>query len=466
MAPATAPHQLMQLFNRHISTRSLTVFTTELVLIFGSVALASSLLNGAALADSLWRIALVTVVCQLCLYYNDFYDLTLVHSSRELIVRLLQSVGAASIVLAAIYFVRPELMIGDGIFVSALFVFLVAILAWRLLFNRLSGSLNLQERILVVGTGETARKVVRQILDQRDFAYTVIGFIDDDPARIGERIVNPGVIGTPSDIPALVAAHRVDRIIVGLSDRRGKLPVDELLVAKVAGVRVEDATTTYERVTGKILIDDLRPSWLIFSEGFRVSRATRWMKRTIDLTLAVTLAIASFPFMVITALGVWLESGRPVLYAQERVGENGRVFTLRKFRSMRQDAEHGQPLWASDQDERVTRVGRFIRTTRLDELPQLWNVMRGDMSFVGPRPERPYFVAELAKQIPFYQQRHAIKPGITGWAQVKYRYGSSLEDAMEKLRYDLYYIKHVSIFFDLTIVFDTVKVVLFRKGAA
>jgi sugar transferase (PEP-CTERM system associated) len=406
-------------------------------------------------------------VCQLCLYYNDFYDLTLVHSGHELVIHLLQAIGAASILLAALYFTMPVLMIGDGIFVSALVVIVVGILAWRLLFNYLTGSLRLQERVLVVGTGETARKVVRQILDQREFAYRVIGFIDDDPARIGERIVNPGIVGTPDDIRGLIEKHQITRIVVSLSDRRGKLPIEELLRAKMSGVRVEDATTTYERVTGKILIDDLRPSWLIFSDGFHVSRMVRAMKRSIDLLLSVTLGLLAFPLMVLTAIAIALESGRPVLYCQERVGENGKTFTLCKFRSMRLDAEKGgTPMWATDGDERVTRVGRFIRTTRLDELPQFWNVVRGDMSFVGPRPERPYFVAELAKDIPFYQQRHVVKPGLTGWAQVKYRYGSSLEDATEKLRYDLYYIKHLSIFFDLTIVFDTVKVVLFRRGAA
>jgi sugar transferase (PEP-CTERM system associated) len=456
----------MQLFNRYVSTRSLTLFGGELLLIFGSVALAARVQGTSDVSANFWKIGLVTVVCQLCLYYNDFYDLTLVHSRRELIVRLLQAVGAASIVLAALYLAIPALMIGDGIFVSALFVFVVGILGWRLLFTQLTGSLRMQERILVVGTGETARKVVRQILAQREFAYRVIGFIDDDAARIGERIVNPGIIGTPADIPRLIARHQIDRIIVGLADRRGKLPVEELLRAKMAGIRVEDATTTYERVTGKILIDDLRPSWLIFSDGFRVSRLVRWMKRTIDLVFSLVLAVLAFPFMVLTALAIAIESGRPVLYCQERVGENGKAFTLCKFRSMRLDAEkEGTPMWATAGDTRVTRVGRVIRKTRLDELPQLWNVLRGDMSFVGPRPERPYFVAELAKDIPFYQQRHAVKPGLTGWAQVKYRYGSSLEDAMEKLRYDLYYIKHLSIFFDLTIVFDTVKVVLFRKGA-
>jgi sugar transferase (PEP-CTERM system associated) len=456
----------MQVFNRYVSTRSVTIFAAELLLISGSVAAAAAVQNTPDLAENLWKVALVTLVCQLCLYYNDFYDLTLVHSNRELVVRLMQAAGAASIVLAALYFVVPSLMIGDGIFVSALFVFMVGIFAWRLLFNSMTRSFHLSERILVVGTGATARKVTRQILDQHDFAYTVVGFIDDDPARIGERIVNPGIVGTPADIARLIDQHKIDRIIVGLSDRRGKLPVDELLTAKLRGVRVEDATTTYERVTGKILIDDLRPSWLIFSDGFRVSRLDRWSKRAIDLTLSLILAVVAAPFMLLTAVLVALESGFPVLYCQERVGEGGRTFTLCKFRSMRKDAENGKPIWAKDGDDRVTRVGRFIRKTRLDELPQIWNILRGDMSFVGPRPERPFFVAELAKEIPFYMQRHAVKPGLTGWAQVKYRYGSSIEDAMEKLRYDLYYIKHLSVFFDLTIVFDTVKVVLFRKGAA
>jgi sugar transferase (PEP-CTERM system associated) len=234
----------------------------------------------------------------------------------------------------------------------------------------------------------------------------------------------------------------------------------------MSGVRVEDATTTYERLTGKILIDDLKPSWLIFSDGFRASRLTRFVKRMLDLSCSIILAISTAPLMLLTAVAVKLDSAGPALYSQERVGENGRIFKIYKFRSMRSDAEKaGTPLWARDKDDRITRVGRFIRTTRLDELPQLWNVMRGDMSFVGPRPERPFFVEQLAREIPFYLQRHAVKPGLTGWAQVKYQYGSSIEDAMEKLRYDLYYIKHLSVFFDLTIVLDTVKVILFGKGA-
>jgi sugar transferase (PEP-CTERM system associated) len=457
----------MQLFDRYVSPRSLTVFAAELFLIFGSVALAAAIQDGLVPgAATFWKIALVTLLCQLCLYYNDCYDLTVVHTPRELVVRLFQAAGAASILLAALYLVAPGLMLGSGIFVTSLLVFLVAILLWRLLFNRLTTMRGMEERVLIVGTGESARMLARQILAQRDFGYRVVGFIDQDASRIGERLVNPGIVGTPSDIPRFIAGERIDRIVVGLSDRRGKLPVDELLRAKLAGVRIEDVTTMYERLTGKILVEDVRPSWLIFGDGFRVSRWTRAVKRTLDLATASAMVIVSAPFILLTAVAVWLEDGSPVLYSQERVGENGRVFRVFKFRSMHKDAESaGQPLWAKADDDRVTRVGRFIRTTRLDELPQLWNVLRGDMSFVGPRPERPFFVEQLAQLIPFYRQRHAVKPGLTGWAQVKYRYGSSLEDAMEKLRYDLYYIKHVSLTFDLTIIFDTVKVILFRKGA-
>jgi sugar transferase (PEP-CTERM system associated) len=339
------------------------------------------------------------------------------------------------------------------------------VLTWRIAFNRLAHDPHLEERVLIVGTGLTARKLAQQIGRQHDFAYRLVGFVDEtDDAR--SMIRQHDVLGTAADMERIIVSRRVNRIVVGMTDRRGRLPIEQLLRAKMSGVRVEDATTTYERLTGKILLDDLKPSWLIFSDGFRASRVTRFVKRMLDLSFSIILALVSAPFMILTALAIRLDSVGPLLYSQERVGENGGVFKIYKFRSMRADAEQaGTPVWARDHDDRVTRVGRFIRTTRLDELPQLWNVMRGDMSFVGPRPERPFFVEQLAREIPFYLQRHAVKPGLTGWAQVKYQYGSTVEDAMEKLRYDLYYIKHLSIVFDLTIVLDTVKVILFGKGA-
>ncbi len=457
----------MTLFKRSVSARGVAVFAGEILLISGSIAAAMRLHDpSAAPTTVLWKAGLTAVVCQLTLYYNDFYDLTLVQSSRELVVRLLQSAGAAALILAALYVLVPAFDIGSSVVVTALCLFLVAVLTWRLLFYRIADSRRLEERVLIVGTGSAARTVARQILVQRDFGYRLVGFVDDDPASQVIGATRTALLGSPSDIPKIIETYHVDRIVVGLRDRRGRLPIQELMHAKLSGVRVEDATATYERITGKILVDNLRPSWLIFSDGFHVSRLTRATKRVMDLGLGLFGAVVGAPLMVLTGLAIWLETGRPVLYRQERVGENGRTFTLYKFRSMRTDAESsGTPVWARERDDRVTRVGRVIRKTRLDELPQLWNVLRGDMSFVGPRPERPFFVDQLSAEIPFYPQRHAVKPGLTGWAQVKYRYGASVEDAMEKLRYDLYYIKNLSLGFDLTIMFDTVKVILFGKGA-
>jgi sugar transferase (PEP-CTERM system associated) len=455
----------MQVFNRQVSARGLTVFGFETILISGSILVAAQVHGSLGMAvGALWKIVLATTLCELCFYYNDLYDLTVVHSKGELLVRVLQAAGAAAIVLAVVSMLMPSLIIGQGIFITSLAMLLIAVPLWRLAFEGLTRDPHLEERVLILGTGSLAATIARQIGAQHDFGYRIVGFLEE-PGGAEQRVPGLRVIGTSPDLPRLVAEHDVDRIIVGVSDRRGHLPIRELLQAKLAGVRVEDAATTYERITGKILTDGLKPSWLIFSDGFCTSRATRIVKRIFDLLLAGIGLILAAPLMALAAVAVRLDSRGPVFYCQERVGEGERIFTLCKFRSMRADAEAGTPIWASDRDHRVTRVGRLLRLSRVDELPQLWNVLRGDMSFVGPRPERPYFVQQLAAAIPFYTERHVVKPGVTGWAQVKYRYGASIEDAMEKLRYDLYYIKHQSIIFDLTIVIDTVKVILSGKGA-
>jgi sugar transferase (PEP-CTERM system associated) len=456
----------MRVFNRYISPRSLTVFAFELLLIAGSVLYAMHLHGGIGSPGAIWKVLVIAVLCPLSFYYHDLYDLTAVNSRRELILRLLYAIFTASLLMAGLYVLFPALFIAPGVFVWSMVYFVVAVAVWRLLFLEVGRARRLQERLLIVGTGQSARTVAQQVLDQHDYPYTIIGFVDDDPAMLGRSIVNPTVIGKTTDIVTLVREHRVNRIVVGLADRRGRLPTTALLEAKLRGVRIEEPETIYERLTGKIMLDELKPSWLIFSDGFRAGRLTRAIKRALDVALAVIGLVLSAPLMLATAIAVRLESAGPILYAQERVGEHGRAFTLYKFRSMRADAERGTPIWARDRDDRVTRIGRFIRLTRLDELPQLWNVLRGDMSFVGPRPERPFFVDQLAEALPpYYRQRHAVKPGITGWAQVKYRYGASIEDAREKLQYDLYYIKHMSIIFDMTIVVDTVKVILSGKGA-
>jgi sugar transferase (PEP-CTERM system associated) len=454
----------MRVFNRHVSVRGLTLFGFETLLVSGSV-VAAAHLHGSLdhVMGALWKVVLVTALCELCFYYNDLYDLTCVHAKGELMVRVLQGTGAAAIALAAVSILLPSVRLGSGTFLMTLGLLVVALPLWRVAFAGLTNDPHLEERVLIVGTGSIALTVANQIHAQHDFAYRVVGFIED-PAGAASGSAGP-VLGAMSDLPRIVEAYDIGRIVVGLADRRGQLPIDELLQAKLAGVRVEDAATTYERMTGKILVDNLKPSWLIFSDGFQASRATRLAKRLFDVTGALAGIVIAGPIMLLTALAIRLESSGPVLYCQERVGENGRLFTLCKFRSMRLDAENGTPVWAKDHDERVTHVGRFIRLTRLDELPQFWNVLRGEMSFVGPRPERPFFVAQLAQEIPFYMARHAVKPGVTGWAQVRYRYGASVEDALEKLRYDLYYMKHLSLVFDLTILVDTVKVMVCRKGA-
>ncbi|HEY9233002.1 MAG TPA: TIGR03013 family XrtA/PEP-CTERM system glycosyltransferase, partial [Blastocatellia bacterium] len=288
---------------------------------------------------------------------------------------------------------------------------------------------------------------------------------DNTPELIGKSLINPTVIGLTDDIVDLVERYEVDRIVVAVEDRRGKFPTAELLDLSLSGrVAVEECAQYYERLTGKIASEMLRPSWLIFSRNSRFSNVANHARRVLNAGLAIIGFVLSLPLMVATAIAVKLDSAGPIFYTQERVGKNGRIFRIIKFRSMRTDAEKDGAVWASRSDPRVTRVGRVIRKLRLDELPQFINVIRGDMNFVGPRPERPVFVAQLEKEIPYYSQRHLVKPGLTGWAQIKYSYGASVEDAMEKLRYDLYYIKNQNLLLDAGIVFETVKTVLFGRG--
>ena len=324
-----------------------------------------------------------------------------------------------------------------------------------------------RERLLLVGTSAAAVTLAQELFERRqELGVEIVGFIDPDPARVGAPVINPGVIGTIEDIPSIVRARRVDRVVVSLADARGKLPMDKLLEMKIDGVSFDHLASVYEEYTGKIAVENLRPSWFIFSPGFRKSRSLSASKRALDVLFAVVGLVVASPVMAVVAAAVRLTSPGPVLYHQQRVGRHGRIFTVHKFRSMRDDAEaETGPVWASKEgDVRVTPVGRWLRRTRLDELPQLWNVLKGDMSFVGPRPERPEFVTELTRQIPYYGQRHVVRPGVTGWAQVRYTYGASVEDALEKLQYDLFYIKNLSIALDLFIIFETVKTVILQEG--
>jgi len=322
------------------------------------------------------------------------------------------------------------------------------------------------ENILIIGANPFAITLAEEIVENRGLGYKVVGLIDKNPGRQAGNPVKFPVIGDYNDIPSVVQNHQISQIIVSMDERRGRLPMEALLQCKMRGVQINEGVEFYERTTGKILIDKLRPSWLIFSSGFEHSRLAQLFKRLIDLFISVFSLVILFPLIMMIAVLIKLESRGPIFFKQERVGENGRVFVLYKFRSMQDDAEKETgPVWAEDMDDRMTRIGSFVRKTRIDEIPQLFNVLKGDMSIVGPRPERPFFVEQLAKKIPFYVKRHSVKPGVTGWAQVRYSYGASLEDAKEKLQYDLFYIKHMSFWLDMGVIADTFKVVLMGKGA-
>jgi sugar transferase (PEP-CTERM system associated) len=459
---------------RILTLRSASLVVVETLLILSAVAAAAWL----RLGDDVWRVLsdehgawkalLVAFVARLCLYYADLYNLRAIADRRELVVRVFQALGAASILLALLYYWFPALVLGRGVFMLAAALVITLVLSWRLVFEWASRQVGPRERLLLVGTGEAVISLARELFDRRhELGVEIVGFVDADRSRVGAPVLNPGVIGTVEDIPSIVRARSVDRVVVSLADARGKLPMEKLLEMRLDGVSFDHLASVYEEYTGKIAVENLRPSWFIFASGFRRSRVLAAIKRAIDVSVSAAGLVLGLPLIAAVALAVRLSSAGPVLYHQRRVGREGRIFTVHKFRSMRQDAEAATgPVWASKEgDPRVTGIGRFLRRTRLDELPQLWNVLKGDMSFVGPRPERPEFVAELKRQIPYYGQRHVVRPGITGWAQVRYTYGATIEDALQKLQYDLFYIKNLSVPLDVFIIFETLKTVMLRRGA-
>jgi sugar transferase (PEP-CTERM system associated) len=457
-----------------LTLRSLTLVVFETVLIVAAVAVAAYL----RLGDWAWVILvnengaaktlLAAGVAQACLYYADLYDLRLASDRPELFVRIVQALGAASFILAVVYFWFPALIIGRGVFMIAAFLVITLVITWRLVFVWISGYMGPRERLLLVGTSPAAVSLARELHEHRhELGVEIVGFVDADPALIGTRVVNPGVIGLIDDIPAIVRDRSVDRVVVSLSDARGKLPMEKLLEMKLDGVTFDHLASVYEQYMGKIAVENLRPSWLIFSAGFRKSRVVAAYKRAVDIVVSSLGLAVGLPVMAAIALAIKLTSPGQVFYHQRRVGRLGRVFTVHKFRTMVTDAEATTgPVWAAkDGDTRVTPIGHWLRRARLDELPQFWNVLKGEMSLVGPRPERPEFVEDLTRAIPYYGQRHVVRPGVTGWAQVRYTYGASTEDALQKLQYDLYYIKNSSIALDFFIIFDTIKTVIRRKGA-
>lgn len=462
------------MFNR--TWRSFLLVLGETVLLALAVVIASVMIGGERAWELLLdntaflRVLLIVITTQICLHYADLYDLRTIHTRRELAERLLRAIGGASLILGIAYWLFPLLVVEQGVFLLTALIAIVLVMLWRAAFHEISARVAPRERLLLVGTSPAAIVLARELFERRqELGVEIVGFVDPDPARVGAPVINPGVVGTIDDIPSLTSRMNVDRVVVSLSDERGKLPMDRLLDVRLrSGVLFDHLASVYEEYTGKIALENLRPSWLVFSTGFRKTTLWRVTKRVFDIVAAVCGLLLSLPLTITTAILVKLDSPRdPVFYHQERVGLNGEPFTIHKFRTMRSDAEAATgPVWsAGDSDPRITRVGRFLRKTRLDEIPQLWNVLIGDMSLIGPRPERPAFVEKLTQQIPFYGQRHVVKPGVTGWAQVRYAYGASVEDAIEKMQYDLYYVKHMSLTFDLMIALETIKTVVLRRGA-
>jgi sugar transferase (PEP-CTERM system associated) len=460
---------MVNLFRHYVPVHTILQLLLEGALFFCAVVLALKLNGHGYTVSGLSAVAPAIIFAVLMVCVNSALGLYRRDQAHDFVSLFARAVAALFVGFISCYFVF-ELFPYGNVFRDALWVTVVYALAGVLL-SRKALSLPLSRalfphRLLVLGTGPEALMVERSLTATNQPNLTLVGFYpaQSEPARMvqGQRIV-------PSEwnIEAAVDRLDIDEVIVAVREQRGgALPLEALLQCRISGVRITDLAGFYERVRGEVPVESLKASWLIYGDGFKQDWSRNLVKRVFDLGVSLALLLLALPVMAATALAIRLESRGPVIYRQERVGRGGRVFTVLKFRSMSQDAEKdGKARWAQSDDPRVTRVGRFIRKTRIDELPQLVNVLRGDMSFVGPRPERPAFVDELAKKIPYYGVRHSVKPGVTGWAQVRLAYGASVEDAVRKLENDLYYVKNHSLFLDLLILLETVRVVLFREGA-
>lgn len=460
------------IFKRYGSRKFIFYWLSEFILMFGIGLVAAhirlKLDNGGVFSydPAFLKTIVLSLTYMTAFYYFDLYMPDMYRPGRNMFMRLISATFVATIALFAIFYIMPSLKTWRGILLLNIILMPLAVLIWRTLLTKIKMKELPRKNVLVIGTGDLAKKIGKDIYTSPDSGLKLVGFIDDDPSMLGISIVNPGVVGGYGDIGSLAQSKGIDLIIVALADRRAKLPMYALLDCKLKGVQVEEGETFNERQHGNIPLNQLKPSWMVFSDGFKSLRSRKLVKRALDLVFAAILFVITAPLMLLAALVIKLESKGPVIFKQVRVGENGKDFNIYKFRSMSQDAEaKSGPVWAGAQDNRVTKVGKFMRKTRIDELPQLVNVLKGDMSFVGPRPERPFFVAKLKEEIPYYNIRTVVKPGLTGWAQVRYPYGATVEDAVEKLQYDIYYIKNMSPLLDMMIFFSTIKVVLTGQGA-
>ena len=464
---------MLRIFRHYIPITLLLLGVAETLILLVSIYLGAVLgmalesptlspLHGADLP--LWAKAIAFCLAMLAgMIAMGFYQREQRDGPMTTLIRLSLSFLVGFLVMGVIYKTFPILIVGGATYAVALISSFIGIATCRLICSATTDA-RFARRVLVLGVGERARQIenLRRTSDRS--GISIIGFIDIgiDPLVVSEsKIIRPN-----GSLRELADRFAADEIVVAIDDRRKGLPIKEVLDCKMYGIRIIEEAVFLERQLGKIRLDAMHPSNVIYSDGFTQAVLKKTEKRILDIILASLLALATFPVMLVTAIAISLESGTPILYRQSRVGLRGRKFQVYKFRSMCHNAEHdGEAVWARHDDDRVTHVGAIIRKFRIDELPQLFNVLKGDMSFVGPRPERPEFVAELANAIPYYDLRHHVKPGITGWAQVSYPYGASIKDSREKLQYDLYYLKNYSLFLDVNILLQTVQVILWGKGA-
>ncbi len=406
------------------------------------------------------KILVVTGVVLLLSHLFDLYDSTNLGQKWDHAFRLLLVLGFVALALAALAQRYPDLLPGNNSAFWGLIILTFTLFCWRGACFWMVKQPFLRERVYVLGTGDRAQRLVRGLRERAALGIEVVGWTGDCEGELTRDVVASHLLGVAR------GERGIHRVIVAMPNRRGTLPVEELLDLRLAGVKVEEATSWLEKITGRIEVEQLYPSWLIFAEGFRFSSFFRLVRRALNFLVALAGLLISLPLLPFVVLAIKMDSSGPVLYRQQRVGRGGVIFYCYKFRTMRVDAEADTgATWSTDDDPRITRVGKFLRSSRLDEIPQLWCVLKGDMHFVGPRPERPEFVEWLSKEIPYYGVRHVVRPGITGWAQVQYKYGNTLADAREKLQYDLFYIKNASLGLDFVIMFQTIKIVILGRGA-
>ncbi|MDZ7697217.1 MAG: sugar transferase [Deltaproteobacteria bacterium] len=408
-----------------------------------------------------------TLILYMSMFYIfDLYDAQRGRLTRNVGVRLCVAVGSAGLLSSAVFYALPNWVFGRGIFLIQMAVVLVLAFGWRWVYTVALSIPMGQTDVLIIGAGRSGKALYR-LLENADSPYRPVGFVDDDPDKLNTEIESLPVLGTTNQLLKIAQEKDIGMAVLAITHDRPQKLVDRVIKARLNGMIIADMPTIYEELTESIPVEHLRHDWLLFADGFWLlsKENVQRMKRLIDFASSSLLLIVSAPVILLTAIAIKLESQGPVFYRQRRVGKDGRIFNAFKFRSMKDHAEGQGAMWAAEDDPRVTKVGRIIRFLRIDELPQIINVFRAEMSLVGPRPERPEFVKELETRIPFYGIRHSIRPGITGWAQVKYGYGASVEDALKKLEYDLFYLKNMSILLDIKILIKTIGVVLFGQGA-